>query len=106
MEILRQVLLDWLVKKGADASSLPGILRSLAKILSANPEIDPASANEKLCYLGWQEVEVDYHLLQLALACFESEHGVDPAAYAENDRRRQALRLRAVTTTPVAIGEA
>jgi hypothetical protein len=98
--------LDRLVKKGADSSSLPGILKSLAKILSADPEIDPASANKKLCYLGWQEVEVDYHLLQLALACFESEQGVNPAAFGENDRRRQALRLREVTTTPVAFGEA
>jgi len=106
MENLRQVLLDRLVKKGADSASLPGILRSLAKMLSADPEITPASANEKLCYLGWQEVEVDYHLLQLALACFESEHEVDPAAFAENDRRRQALRLREVTSTPVAISEA
>jgi len=106
MENLRQVLLDRLVKKGADAVSLPGILRSLAKILSADPEIDPTSANEKLSYLGWQEVKVDYHLLQLALACFESEHGVDPAAFAENNHRRQALRLREVTTTPVAFGEA
>ena len=106
MENLRQVLLDRLVKKGADSASLPGILRSLAKILSADPEITSASANEKLCYLGWQEVEVDYHLLQLALACFESEHEVDPAAFAENDRRRQALRLREVTSTPITIGEA
>ena len=48
MENLRQVLLDGLVKKGADASSLPGILRSLAKILSADPEINPASANAKV----------------------------------------------------------
>jgi len=106
MENLRHVLLDRLVKKGADSASLPGILRSLAKILSADPEIDPTSANKKLCYLGWQEVEVDYHILQIALACFESEHGVDPAAFAENDRRRQALRLREVPTTPVALGEA
>jgi len=105
MENLRQVLLDRLVKKGADSASLPGILRCLGKILSTDPEIDPASANEKLCYLGWQEVEVDYHLLQLALACFESEHGVDPAAFAENDRRRQALRLREVTSTPVDPGD-
>jgi len=106
MENLRQVLVDRLVKKGADSSSLPGILRCLAKILSADPEINPTSANEKLCYLGWQEVKVDYHLLQLALACFESEYGVDPAAFAEDDRRRQALRLREMTTTPVAFGEA
>ncbi len=106
MENLRQVLVDRLVKKGADASSLPSMLRCLAKILSADPEIDPASANEKLCYLGWQEVEVDYHLLQLALACFESEHGVDPSAFAEDDRRRKAQRLREMTTTPVALGEA
>lgn len=49
---------------------------------------------------------MDYHLLQLALACFESEHGVDPTAFAEDDRRRKALRLREVTITPVALSEA
>ncbi len=59
MNDLRQIFIDRLVRKGADPSSLPGILRVLSKILSANPEIDTATANERLCYLGWNEIQVD-----------------------------------------------
>jgi hypothetical protein len=32
-----------------------------------------SQVNQKLQYLGWAGVEVDYHTFQLALACFEDE---------------------------------
>jgi hypothetical protein len=100
MNDVRQIFIERLIKKGADPSSLPGILRALSKILSADPDIDPASANEKLSYLGWKEVEVDYHLLQLSLAYFESEDPQSPERFSQNDSRRRAMRLRELTTTP------
>ncbi|MFO7708226.1 MAG: hypothetical protein R6V84_08625 [Desulfobacterales bacterium] len=106
MNNLRQIFIDQLLKKGADPSSLPGMLRALSKILSSNPEIDTASANEKLCYLGWNEIQVDYHLLQLALAYFESEEPGSAERFEQNEARRQAMRLRQLTTTPLALGEA
>lgn len=100
MNEVRKIFIERLVKKGADPSSLPGILRALSKILSGNPDIDPAAANEKLSYLGWKEIEVDYHLLQLALAYFESEDPQSPERFSQNDSRRQAMRLREVNTRP------
>ncbi len=105
MNEVRQIFIERLVKKGADPSSLPGILRALSKILSGNPDIDPAAANEKLSYLGWKEIEVDYHLLQLALAYFESEDPQSPERFSQNDSRRQAMRLREVNTTPETVSE-
>ncbi|MCU0560116.1 MAG: hypothetical protein MUD16_07965 [Desulfobacterales bacterium] len=106
MNNLRQLFIDQLVKKGADPASLPGMLRALSKILSANPEIDTATANEKLCYLGWNEIQMDYHILQLALAYFESEEPAASERFSQNEGRRQAMRLRELTTSPVAMGEA
>ena len=102
MENFEQVLLDRLVKKGADPSSLGSILRALSKILSEDPGVDPCAANERLRYLGWQEVQVDYHILQLALACFELQTGTGAPAFGEDRRARQALRLRNVEITPIA----
>lgn len=105
MNDVRQIFIDRLVKKGADPSSLPGILRALSKILSANPDIDPAAANEKLSYLGWKEIAVDYHLLQLSLAYFESEDPQSSERFSQNDSRRQAMRLRDVSTPPETLNE-
>ncbi len=35
--------------------------------------MNPLQANEKLQFLGWDDIEVDYHTMQLAIACFETE---------------------------------
>ncbi len=100
-----QILLDRLIKGGADPSSLNSILKALSKLLSSDPDIDPAAANERLHYLGWHEVEVDYHTLQLALACFELEDRHSNSFAGGDDRRRQALRLREVEIAPIALSE-
>jgi hypothetical protein len=105
MADFKQILLDRLVKGGADPSSLSSILKALSKLLSSNPEIDPAAANERLRYLGWAEVEVDYHTLQLALACFELENGCGLESFSADSRRRQAMRLREVEIAPIALND-
>lgn len=105
MEDFKQVLLDRLIKKGADPSTLASILKALAKILSEDPDVDPAAANEKLRYLGWQEVHVDYHILQLALACFELQAGTGASPFGDNERTRQAMRLRDVEIAPIALND-
>jgi hypothetical protein len=53
-----------------------------------------------LHYLGWHEVEIDYHTLQLALACFEMENGHHCSVIDGQDRRRQAMRLQDVEIAP------
>lgn len=105
MADFKQLLFDRLVRGGADPSSLSSILKALCKLLCADPEIDPASANERLHYLGWGEVKVDYHTLQLALACIELENGCGLDSYGEDERRRRALRLREVEIAPIALND-
>lgn len=105
MADLKQILLVRLVKGGADPSSLSSILKALSKLLSSDPDIDPAAANERLHYLGWHEVEVDYHTLQLALACFELEDKRLCSFSGRDGRRGQALRLREVEIAPIALSE-
>lgn len=105
MNNYRQVLLDRLVKGGADPSSIDSILKTLSKLLASEPDIDPPAANERLHYLGWREVEVDYHILQLALAYFELEDEHRYAFFNGDDRRRQAMRLREVDIVPIALND-
>jgi hypothetical protein len=48
-------------------------LKALTSIISSEPGIYPAQANLKLNSLGWNEVAIDYHYLQIAIACLEHE---------------------------------
>jgi hypothetical protein len=48
-------------------------LKALTSLISSEPGIDPARANQKMHSLGWDEVVVDYHCLQIAIACHEAE---------------------------------
>jgi hypothetical protein len=105
MDDLRQILTDRLIKCGAEPSSLEGVLKALSKLISADPNIDPAAANARMSYLGWQEVHLDYHILQLALACFELEHLGGGAPFIQDESRRQALRLRELEPGVVAASE-
>lgn len=105
MEDFQQVLLDRLIKQGAEPSSVASILKALANILSEDPDVDPAAANERLRYLGWPEVRVDYHMLQLALACFELQAGTGASPFGEDKRLRQAQRLRDVEIAPIALND-
>jgi hypothetical protein len=105
MDELEQALIDRLTKRGVDSLSIEGLLKALYKILSADSAIDPTKANEKLHYLGWGEIEVDYHVLQLALACFERREDGGSSSFGTDDSRRQAMRLREIDRTPLVAGE-
>ncbi len=72
MDTVNQVLIDRLLQRGADASLVDSLLRALSKILAEDPTMDPDAATNRLHYLGWPEIQIDYHTLQLALAHFES----------------------------------
>jgi hypothetical protein len=56
-----------------DPSLIPAYLKALASIVASEPGIELASLNQKLHSLGWDEVDIDYHCLQIAIACHESE---------------------------------
>ena len=73
MEDLKPLLIDRLKSQGMDSSLIPAFLKALTSIISSEPEIELAQVNQKLNLLGWDEVSIDYHSLQIAIACLEAE---------------------------------
>jgi hypothetical protein len=71
MDDLKLLLIDRLRSKGIDPSLIPAFLKALTYIISCEPEIDLSHVNRKMHSLGWTEVTVDYHCLQIAIACLE-----------------------------------
>jgi hypothetical protein len=73
MEDLKPLLIDRLKSKGMDLSLIPAFLKALKSIIASEPGIETTQINRKLQSLGWNEDAMDYHSLQIAIACFESE---------------------------------
>jgi hypothetical protein len=67
------LLIDRLQSKGMDPALIPAFLKSLMRIVSSSPAIAAAEVNQKLNALGWTEVSIDYHFLQIAIACLEAD---------------------------------
>jgi hypothetical protein len=73
MEDLKPLLIDRLKSKGIDPSLIPAYLKALTSIISSEPGIELAQVNQKLHTLGWNEMAIDYHSLQIAIACLVTE---------------------------------
>jgi len=73
MEDLNLLLIDRLKSKGVDPALIPAFLKALTHLISCEPEIDLSHVNRKMHSLGWNEVVVDYHRLQIAIACLEAD---------------------------------
>ena len=59
--------------KGLEKSIIPGFIWMLNRWLQDNPDMNHLEANQRLHWLGWDEVNLDYHTMQLAIANFEAE---------------------------------
>ncbi len=73
MNQLTQILIERLEKKGIEPSIIHGFIRDLANNILVNPSMNLLQVNKQLHFLGWDSFELDYHTLQLAIACFEAE---------------------------------
>jgi hypothetical protein len=73
MDDLKPLLIDRLKSQGMDSLLIPVFLKALSSIISSSPGIDTAQVNQKLHALGWNEVAIDYHSLQIAIACLEED---------------------------------
>lgn len=71
MEDLKPLLIDRLKSQGIDQALIPAFLKTLTGIFSSEPGIDVIQVNQKLNSLGWKEVAIDYHYLQIAIACLD-----------------------------------
>ncbi len=62
-----------LIENGVDYKLIPGFIRSLANAYLINPDMSHCQANKRLKYLGWNDIEIDYHTLQLAINSLETK---------------------------------
>jgi hypothetical protein len=69
----QQILMSRLEMKGLEKSIIPGFIWSLKRCLLDNPGINYLEANQRLHFLGWDDFNLDYHTMQLAIANFEDE---------------------------------
>ena len=68
----KKALIRRLEMKGMGKSEIPGFVWALKSCLLDNPDMNYLQINERLRYLGWDDFNLDYHTLQLAIACFEA----------------------------------
>jgi hypothetical protein len=68
-DAIRKVLVSQVAKKGMENSLIPHYLRDLAQSIFVRPGENHSEINEHMHHLGWREIEVDYHIFELAKAC-------------------------------------
>ena len=73
MSELTHILVDRLEKMEIEPGIIPCFIRDLATTVLINPDMGHLAVNRHLHLLGWDDFELDYHTLQLAIACFEAE---------------------------------
>ena len=66
-----KVLIHRLEMKGMEKNEILGFIWSLKSCLLDNQDMDHLQANKKLHFLGWNDFDLDYQTLQLAISCFE-----------------------------------
>ena len=66
-------LIHKLLENGIEPSLIPGFIRSLVNACLITPDMSHCQANKRLKYLGWDDIQIDYHTLQLALNSLENK---------------------------------
>jgi hypothetical protein len=68
---LKQILLQRLKKIVVEPNLISGLMKALAGFFYLNPNISLLQVNDWLHYLGWNDIELDYHTYQLAIECLD-----------------------------------
>ena len=69
----KQVLIRRLKMKGMKQSAILGFVWSLKSCFLDNPDMNHLHTSQRMQFLGWDDFDLDYHTLQLAIACFEAD---------------------------------
>jgi hypothetical protein len=68
---IEKTLIKELKGKGIENNLIPRFIKDLAYSFQIDLSVSLADINARLHSLGWENVELDYHTLQLAIASFE-----------------------------------
>ena len=67
------MLVRRLEANGLEKDTIPSLIRSMRICFATDPKMNHSKTNSQLQFLGWNDIEVDHHTLQLSIACFEAE---------------------------------
>ena len=70
---IEKTLINELKGKGIENNIIPRFIKDLTYSFQIDPYVSLSDVNERLHFLGWEDVELDYHTLQLAIASFERD---------------------------------
>lgn len=73
-------LMEQVGKRGMESALIPHYLRALSNSIFVRPGEGHTEINEHMHQIGWGDIEVDYHLFELAKACLESFVALDSKA--------------------------
>ncbi len=68
---LKQILLKQLIIIGVEPNLISGLMKALAVFFYLNPNMSLSQVNERIHYLGWNDIELDYNTYQLAIECLD-----------------------------------
>jgi len=66
---IKQIFLQQLLIIGVEPNLISGFMKALAVLFYLNPNMSLSKVNERLHYLGWNDIELDYQTYQLAIEC-------------------------------------
>jgi len=72
MDLIAKTMIKRIVEKGVEISTIPSFIRNLANILVIDSGLGLQELNLRLSSLGWDDIELDDHTLQLIIAFFEA----------------------------------
>ena len=76
MEKLIRILIEILVSKGMEITTIPAFIRDVATSIATNPTISLLELNSHLQLLGWGDFELDYYTFYLIIVTFEPDFEV------------------------------
>ena len=78
MDWIIRTLIERLVGKGMEISTIPNYIKILANTISANDFLSLEELNIRLESLGWDDFELDSHTLQLVMTIFQYDESKGP----------------------------
>ena len=71
MNQFKQIFTKRLERIGIEIGIIPAFIKSLSNIIFLNSDLTLLQVNDRLRLSGWEDVELDYHTFQLAIAFLE-----------------------------------
>ena len=65
MDELIHILIERLLNKGLEITSIPAYVRDLANTIAVNGYSGPGELNRRLQTLGWDDLEIDEYTLEI-----------------------------------------